>query len=189
MMGPCIALVLALLFVATIVAARAGYLGLSLDHQIRPLELATLAVNIFIAFFLQYFFASRSTDLRAEKDLLIDSTRDVLTIMRSCRDALDAYQDANKSRQEHKKTVLQLLRRLANGLDSIQTALGASQCYRLAAQCDAIRRSYLSYKQCATGGSFPTKRFTAEEVSSQSQTYRRLNRDLEDLVFKINQHR
>lgn len=184
-----VAIVLAVFVIAALWAAESGIQGFSLDHSIRPLEIATLGVNIFIAFFLQYYFASRSRDLRAEKDMLIDTVRDILRILRSCRDALAAYQDDSRNRNEHKRSVLQLFRRLSNGLDGIDTAIGASQCKALQKSSPAIRESYLYYKRAATDGSFPARRFTVEEFSIQEQNYRKLNRDLEELVFKINQYR
>ena len=169
--------------------AHIGWRGFSIDHQLNAVDLATLAVNIFIAYFLQYYFISRATDVRSEKDILIDSLRDVVTTIRQCRDTLLACHDAGKISAPHAKSIKLLFRKTSNSLENAEMAIGMSQCRSLAKECKAIQDALFNYKSAATGGSFPSKPYDAHAFSYQEQTYRTLNEKLHELLFKVNQHR
>lgn len=184
-----VAVIIFAAFCSVVWAAHVGWYGLSVEHKLDPVNLATLAVNAFIAYFLQYYFVSRAADSRSEKDILIDSLRDVLTSVRQCRDTLLACHDASKIAPTHAKSIKLLLRKIANGLENVETAIGMSQCSALRQECKEIQRALFDYKSAATGGSFPTKPYDAQSFSYQEQTYRALSEKLHGLVFKINQHR
>jgi hypothetical protein len=184
-----VALIIAALLCCIFWLAHLGWLGFSIDKKLDPAELATLAVSIFIAYFLQYYLVSRATDDRSEKDILIDSLRDVLSTLRECRDTLMACHDAGTISAARAKSIKLLFRRLANGLDNAETALAMSQCSRLAEECKIIQDALFNYKSAATGGSFPAQPYDFHAFTYQEKTYRALNQKLHDLVFKINQHR
>jgi hypothetical protein len=167
-------------------AAHIGWHGFTIEHKLNPVELATLAVNIFIAYFLQYYFISRAADDRSEKDILIDSLRDVLSGVRQCRDTLWACHDAGRIGASQAKSIKLVLRKIANGLDNVETALGMSQFSNLADECKDIQAALFSYKAAATGGSFPSQPYDAVTFTHQEKTHRALNQKLHDLVFKIN---
>ena len=165
-----------------------GWRGFSVDHVLNPVDLATLAVNIFIAYFLQYYFISRATDDRSEKDILIDGLRDVLAAVRQCRDTLMACYDAGKISPTHAKSIKLLFRKIANGLDSVETAVTMSRCRQLTRECKAIQDALFNYKSAATGGSFPSRPYDGQTISDQERTYRTLSQKLHELVFSINRH-
>lgn len=181
-------IILALLC-AVVLMAHIGWHGFSVEHKLNPVDLATLAVNIFIAYFLQYYFVSRATDARSGKDILIDGLRDVLASARQCRDTLMSCHDAGKISAAHAKLIKAHLRRIANGLDNVSTALAMSQCATLAEDCKSIQDALFKYKASATGGNFPSKPYDAQAFGYQEQTYRQLSQKMHELVFKINQHR
>ncbi len=170
-------------------AAHVGWHGLSIEHKLNPTELATLAVNVFIAYFLQYYFISRATDDRSEKDILIDGLRDVLASARQCRDTLMSCHDAAKIAPAHAKLIKSQLRKIGNGLENVETALAMSGCATLAEDCKRIQDALFNYKRSATGGSFPSKPYDSQDFSYQEQTYRQLTQRMHELVFKINRHK
>lgn len=126
--------VLLLIFVSVCVVAGLGVWGLTLSREIKPIDLALLLVNLFIAVFLQYYLATRINDLRAEKNLLIDEIKDATSILKSLRE------DCEKPSLtlEERKRVLYSLRRLANALDGIETMLGSSQLVHVQEEFAAI---------------------------------------------------
>ncbi len=150
-------------------------------------NLATLGVNIFIAFFLQYYFAARATDDRAEKDILIDNVRDVFNTLRSCRDEVAASHGIGKISKESQKKIIKLYRNLSNGLDNLQTAIEMSGCKQLGNECEGISEKFFKYKAAATG-KFPHP-YDPSDIGYQDQTYRALNKELHSLAFKVNQYR
>jgi|HubBroStandDraft_1064217.scaffolds.fasta_scaffold52527_2 hypothetical protein len=178
-----------LLACLVIVAAHACWFGLTLDTQIKPVEVLTLAVSIIIAVSLQYYFAIKINDLRVEKDLLIQNVNDVLGVLRSCRDALNTCHEAQKISSKDKTVIISLFRRLSNGIDQVESALGMSKCHKLSKEMESIRGSYFNYKTAATGGSFPSKPYTQAFISEQEQTCRALTTKLQSLIFNINKHR
>lgn len=181
--------VILLLFCAVFFAVHIGWHGFSVEHKLNPIDLATLGVNIFIAYFLQYYFISRATDDRSEKDILIDGLRDVLSSARQCRDTLMTCHDAGRISVTHAKAVKAHFRKIANGLYDVTTALAMSRCAVLAEDCKAIQDALFNYKSASTGGNFPSKPYDSHAFSYQEQTYRRLSQKMHELVFKINQHR
>jgi len=180
LVGGAIIVVFCLLFRA----AERGLHGFSINHAIDPVGLATLGVNIFIAFFLQYYFATRITDDRAEKDILIDTVRDAFSMLRTCRDEVSGC-GTSKIAAEKQKKIISLYRALSNGLENVETAVEMSRCKELGKDFDSIRESFFKYKAAATG-KFP---YDASDISYQAQTYRALNQQLHSLAFKLNQYR
>lgn len=182
MVGSLIVVVFCLIFVG----AWSGWLGFCLNREIDPVSLATLGVTIFIAFFLQYYFAAKASDDRAEKDILIDSLRDALTTLRLCRDAVIACHESGKITKINERSILSLFRRLANALDNVETALAMSQRSALGAGCSEVQDAFFGYKGAATGGKFP-KPYDRHDYGYQEQAYRKLSEKLHSLVFQINQ--
>jgi hypothetical protein len=77
--------------------ADKGWQNFSINHELDPVNILTLGVNVFIAFAIQYYFAARATEDRAEKDILLDNLRDVFEMLRSCRnEIMGAYGTGKK---------------------------------------------------------------------------------------------
>jgi hypothetical protein len=176
---------IAALCVAVFLLADNGYGNLSVNHELDPINLLTLGVNIFIAFFLQYYFAARATDDRAEKDILLDNMRDVFNMLRSCRDEVMACHGVAEISTQNQKKIIRLYRNLSNALENLQTAVEMSGCRKLVRECETARDKFHRYKRAATG-KFP---YDASDISDQGQAYRALMGELHSLAFKINKHR
>ena len=181
------ALAVAVLFMVILSAAENGWSNLSINHDIDPVNLAILCVNLFVAFSLQTYFVARTADDRAEKDILIDNARDVFNMLRTCRDEVHASRGTGKITIERQKQINKAYRNLANGLDNLETALEMSGCKELTKECDSVSDEYYKYKAAATG-KFPHA-YDPSDIGYQDQTYRALNRALHALAFKVNQHR
>ena len=184
-----VASVILLLLGAVFWAAHIGWHGFSIEHKLDPVLLVTLAVTIFIAYFLQYYFVSWATDSRSEKDILIDGLRDVVSSARQCRDTLMSCHDAGKITATHAKLIKAHFRKINNGLYDVTTALAMSSCATLAEDCKAIQDALFNYKSAATGGNFPSKPYDAHAFGYQELTYRQLSQKMHELVFKVNRHR
>src|SRR5690349_8021653 len=119
--------ILTLVLIVTMWAAYAQHYGLSLDLKLQPVALATLAVNIFIAFFLQFYLGRRVRDSRTEKDLLISNVTEVIQQLRSLSDLVHSCHGARIT-HEKQTEIKAALRRLINELDNVETVLGTSDC-------------------------------------------------------------
>jgi hypothetical protein len=169
-------------------AAYQSFFGLFLNYEIRPVELAILAVNVFIAFFLQYYLATRITDQRTEKNILIDGLREVLVNLRQCRESVSNSYHSGRLAQPASKLILSLLRKVSNDLDTLETSLNASECSALGKECEAIRDMLFKYKGATTDGGFPAKAYTNDGFLEQERAYKKLAQQLQTLMFKINQY-
>jgi hypothetical protein len=184
-------LIALLLFVALcviVVLAHYCVFGFFLNLEIKPVDVGILAVNLFIALFLTQHLQDRANNLRAEKDLLISYLRDVLVELKSSREALIACHDASRINKNDKKAILSILRRIANGIVHVESALGMSQCSKLAKTYDNITEAYLQYKGSATGSGFPFKAYSQDQISEQERAYRKLVTKLNALLFQINRY-
>jgi hypothetical protein len=173
------------LWIAICVLAALGSWGFCLDRTVKPIDLALLFVNLFIAVFLQYYLATQITDLRAEKNLLIDEIRESASMLKRIRE----YCDRDKLAPEEKRLVLPLLRTFANSLEGLETALMRSQLAHLLDSFQSLKNAYFNYKSVLTGGNFPNKILQADARSDHNRAYRNLNSEIQSLVFKINKHR
>jgi molybdopterin-binding protein len=178
------AAVTALAAIVLICSAHAGYWGLKLNPQIDAVAVATLAFTIVIAILVQYYFATRMTNRRAEKDLLLENGRDAIAVLKACREALDTSTEHGKPGSGRKQVLLQF-RRLSNALDMLETALEMSECKTLAKA--AIREEYLSYKAAATRAA-PDKPYTVGDLADQERAYHKIRKLLQSLLFQINAH-
>lgn len=167
-------------------AADMGWNGLSLEHKIDPVLLLTLAATIYIAYFLQYYFVSKVAADGSEKQILLDSLRDVFSMLRDLRDILMLCHDAGGGvSAAHAKKVKRLFRQIANALDTFECAIALSHCAELKKECKPIQDALFNYKSSATGGNFPTLPYDVNAIADQDRTSKALNEKLHDLVFKI----
>jgi len=180
--------ILLLVTIGLLFAAHLCLWGLSLDLEIRPIEVLTLAVTIGVAVLVGYYFTNQVNDLRAEKDLLIDDIRTVLGVLKACRETLNSCYDSEKIGPKSKAIILTHFHRLINGIEEIEASLKISQCVNLSQEIVPIKNAYLSYKMAATGGSFPSKPYNRSSMSDQEQASRILNASLQSLVFAINKY-
>jgi hypothetical protein len=170
----------------TLMLLHHGVWGLSLDTKIRPAEVATVAVNLFIAIFLQYFLAGRARDSRAEKDILIENTSAVIKQLRTSREVISSYQPSPDARDSGREVLL-ALRSLANELLYMQQVLSASTHKDLIDQFTELQQTYYFFKRASTGGNFP-KPYTSSQLRDQEKAFRKLHNELHCLVFDINRH-
>ena len=131
-------------------AAAAGWLGLSVKMEIRPLEAITLAVNLLIALFLQRFFATRMTDMRAEKNVLIASAQEILRALSNLRDHTNAIQNKASLSEKDKFAVLQEARRLSNAITEMQDCIAISSFGSMMEHVPGLWNDYYTLKQRAT---------------------------------------
>jgi hypothetical protein len=173
-----------------LLATYFGWHGFNLEHKIDPILLATLAVTAYIAYYLQYYFVSKVAADGSEKEILLDSLRDLISTLRSIRDALMTCHDAGgRVSATNAKSITRLLRQLSNGLESFESTIGMSHCATLQPECKPIRDAIYSYKSSATGGNFPTRPYDVNAVVDQERAFRTLSTKLHELVFKITRFR
>ena len=179
---------LSIFTIVTIVAAR-HLCGLTLNLEVNVVDLAKLFVYLFIAVFLQYYLATQIADRRVEKNLLIDGVRDAVSVLRNCRDTFLICYDSGKMTKQNKNSILGILRTLANGFDSLETAISLSQHGTLQKEVRVAKERYLDYKMVLTGGDFPVKAYGSTVAAEHERAYRTLHGGLQSLLFKINKAR
>jgi hypothetical protein len=177
---------LALLYALIIIAASENLAGLSIKTEIDPVSLASLTVTIFIAFFLQYFFASRATDLRVEKDFIIQVQKEVVKAAKDSRDAVDASIGGVSITTQSKSKILLAFRDLANSLEALEEVLLESKCRSLATDFAATKTFYYQFKSTATAAPFPSKPYSPQMRRELDIRYRQLRKNLQVLFFKVN---
>jgi hypothetical protein len=176
----------ALLYLLIIIVAGRGILGMSVKKEIDPISLGGLAVSAFIAFFLQYFFASRAGDLRVEKDFLIENQKDVMKLTKECRDEVYKAFDAAKVTKASGEKIKLLLRELANALSIFEESLKASQCKSTSSEFETTKSIYYALKAAATGRGFPSKPYDSSAIIDFDRSYRLLRKNLQLWFFRIN---
>jgi hypothetical protein len=180
-----IALVILLLAVGLIAVAHYCLWGMTLNLEIKPLEVLNLAVTIGIFGLLQFFLTNKITDLRSEKDILITNINDVLATLKACRDSLSVLHGLVKITPKHTHEILQLFRRLSNGITHMEDALKMSQCHNLTERVKEVWHACDHYKYAATSAPFPVKPTSPAE---QDRAFRDLSSKLQSLAFDINKY-
>ncbi|SRR6266704_196379 len=180
-----IALAILLVAIGVITAAHYCLWGMTLNLEIKPLEVLNLAVTIGIFGLLQFFITNKITDLRSEKDLLIGNINDVIATLKGCRDALSVLHGVPKITSKHTNQILQLFRRLSNGITHMEDALKMSQCNQLSEKLKDVWHACDHYKYAATCAPFPVKPTSPTE---QDRAFRDLSSKLQSLAFEINKH-
>jgi len=180
-------IVLVVLVVSGLViwAAHACLWGMTLNTEIKPLEVVSLAVTIAIAFLLQDYITNKTTDLRSEKDLLIGNINDLIAVLKTCRDTLEGCDFRGKILRSEKRQIVQSLRRASNAVGHLESTLNMSQCKELSTEMKSIRDACFRYKIAATSYPFPTK---PTPLALQDRAIGELLLSLQSLMFKINKH-
>jgi hypothetical protein len=167
-------------------AAVHGWFGLSLKDEVRPLEAITLVVNLLIAFFLQRFFTTRINDLRAEKNVLIDGTKEIIRLLSEVRDRTDAQLQKASIDEEDGFAILVGFRRIANAITDLEESVGMSHLKSIEESFPAIWKRFYSLKAVATGEGFPARGYSIRQQNSQQSRFRSLKTSCRRLIFRIN---
>jgi len=166
-------------------AAHACLWGMTLNTEIKPLEVLSLAVTMAIAFLLQDYLTNKTSDLRSEKDLLIGNINDLVAFLKNCRDTLEGCDSSGKILKSEKRQIVQSLRRASNAVGHLESTLNMSQCKTLSTEMKSIRDACLRYKIAATSYPFPTR---PTPLALQDRAIGELLLSLQSLMFKINKH-
>jgi hypothetical protein len=167
-------------------AAITGWLGLSLKNEVRPLEAITLVVNLLIAFFLQRFIATRINDLRAEKNVLIEESTEIIRLLNEVHELTDAQFNKLLIVVEDKDAIIIGFRRIANAITDLQESIKLSHIGSTAEYFDDIWSDYRYLKAIATGDFFPSKGYSILQRISQEKLFRSLKTRCQRLIFTIN---
>ncbi len=185
-----IAAVAAAIFVSLIFqAAICGWFGLSLKNEVRPLEAVTLATNLLIAFFLQRFFTTQINDLRAEKNVLIDASKEIIRLLSEAQERTDAQLQKGAIDEENTFAILAGFRRIANAITDLEDSVVMSHVGSLKQSFPTIWSRYYALKAVATGGGFPSRGYSVPQRNSQQLLFRRLKTSCRRLIFAINDAR
>lgn len=166
------------------------YYGLHIDHKIKPVEIATLLVNISIAVLLQYFFLSRSGNMRVEKDLIIEDIKNVIKKLRESNELFQKRVGQRVGTKEDWSNSNAQCRAISNALESVEFSLGSTKCnkcQKLKLKSDDLKQKFFIYKGAVTGTS-ASNAISGDTISDQAQAFRILIRDLQATIFEINRH-
>lgn len=170
---------------ALLVMAGYGVFGMTLKREVSPIELAGLVVNISIVWVLQTTIASKLSDQRSEKNLLIDIAKVTLESIRNCR---NTYLEAVGARQIGKdrwKRLVVLHRELANSVTDLERALSACKKTQFDDDIVKLTRNCRKYKAIMTGGT-PQAPIRDEDTRKEAALHRQLHDLVRVLIFKIN---
>jgi hypothetical protein len=177
----------ALLF---ILLGHSGWHGWHIDHEIRPIEVLTLAVNFSVALILQYFLASRATNLRIEKDLIIEDAKAVICKIRDSDEFFSKRLDKQRvSKTEWQISVAQC-RAISNALEHLTVSLRSTKCPKcgkLNSECESLKGLFFQYKAAVTNDA-PNSNFRPESIRDQARTFASLLKGVQLLIFDINRH-
>ena len=177
----------AIMFVLLIFyAAICGWLGMSLRNEVRPLEAITLVVNLLIAFFLQRFVTTRINDLRAEKNVLIDASKEIIRLLNEVRERTDAQLQKESIDEDDRFAILSGLRRIANAITDLEESVEMSHLESVKKSFPLLWSGFYSLKAVATGGGFPSKGYSIRQRNSQQTHFRSLKTSCRRLIFTIN---
>jgi len=173
----------------TIWGSNAGWFGLSLKKEVRPLEAIALVVNLLIAFVLQRFFTTKITDLRAEKNVLIDSAKDILRQLVELREQTEGQFQKEFIDSESATSIKYAFRRSANALTALQGSIGMSHLRSVRDNIHPVWSDFYDLKAVATGDNFPAKGYSIKQLNSQNRLFDSLGAKLRELIFQINDAR
>lgn len=150
-------------------------------------KIFTLMVTLIVAFLLQYYAHQRHDDLRIEKNLLIEDSKEVISNLKEVRARfLECYYEAQIT-PEHVRTITGMFRNLANSLFTLEEELASSRVRLKDSELDKLKEKYFEYKIAITGGNFPSA-FTALHYNSSERIHKELSRDLHVTILSINRY-
>ena len=177
----------AILVVLVFIVVDYRWFGLAIQNQVRPLEAITLATNLLIALYIQRFFTTRINDLRAEKNVLIDATKELIRVLSEVKERTDEQLNKPSIGEEDRTAILFGFRRIANAITDLQGIVSMSHLKSTNQNLTSIMLKYYELKSVATGDSFPFKGYSIRQRSSQDLLFRSLKTKCQRLIFEINE--
>jgi hypothetical protein len=155
------------------------------DWKFDVLAFLTLLLTFVIGFHLTQAVASRASEDRIEKDLLIAHAKLIVThldkIGETCRASASGEVNLEAGR-----SILAELKGLSNELSTFEMLFNATALRLEREQFNSIKRGCLRLKKAATGGSFPTAALTPKENARVQTVRREVAIQLVRLMFYLN---
>lgn len=176
-----------LLFLAGLAAGLAvSHLhSLKFGFTLTIADILNWVVVLGLARLLQIHWQQNYSDIRVEKDLLIQQSKDAILALKDARSIFLECCDKKKLTRDDEKAVKRVLRNLANTLYFLECGLG--ECERMrSVGFSHLKEHCMKYKAVLTGGGFPTQPYTSAHWTDAEVIYKVFHEGLQKLIFEIN---
>jgi hypothetical protein len=175
---------------ASLLLGHSGWHGWHIDHEVKPIEVVTLIINVAIVVILQQFLAARAGNIRAEKDLVIDNGKDLIQKLRESDEQFAKRSEKTKGTLDDWRIAVNQSRALSNALEHFRTSLAlvnCKKCRSLDGDCEALKQQLLEYKRAITNDP-PQAKIAPDSIRAQSQQFRSFLMGIQKMIFTINSH-
>ena len=158
---------------------------ITLSYTLGISDVFNWLVVLALAKLLLLYWQRRHSDVRVEKDLLIQQIKDAMAELTSARSIFIRCYDAQEVLANDARVIKWKLRNLFNTIHFLES--GLLRCDRIKQISIAdLKETLFSYKDAVTGGNFPAEPYSASDWREEESVYRVLHEGLQDLIFKIN---
>lgn len=164
-------------------ASNLGSLGF--QFELRLADILNWIIILVLAALLRFHWERNFSEIRVEKDLLIEHSKEAIKTLRQVRTCfLTRYDNASAGLKEE-RAIKRSLRELANDLHSIECALALGESLK-ALTAASVKEQYYGYKAALTGGNFPREPYALKDGARAESLYRALHESLLRLIFQTN---
>ena len=164
-------------------ASNLGSLGFQLE--LRLADILNWIIILVLAALLRWHWERNFSEVRVEKDLLIEHSKEAIKTLRQVRTSFLVRYDNASAGLKEERTIKRLLRELANDLHSVECMLTLGESLK-AVTAATVKEQYYAYKAALTGGGFPGEPYTLKEGTRAEFLYKALHEALLRLIFQTN---
>jgi uncharacterized membrane protein (Fun14 family) len=159
---------------------------LKFNYEYDVSKVATVVGTVLTVYFIQAILLQKYSNIRVEKDILIERANEVLKIVKEGRKIfLESFESGTVS-PENERTLKTLLRDFANELAFLQEC--ADHCKLKVARAELLnaREGLSEYRLRLSGGAFPGTPYSQATLVAVERVYKDLRKNLQRFVLAVN---
>lgn len=159
-----------------------------LEEQINIIDLATLLVTIFLAFYIPAFLSKHMENLRFEKEVIIKKIIALQSSFNEVNKLVTECVQKNAVSQSKCHLIINSFTSISNELETVITLINYSHPKKLKPELTELKTFRREYKNLVTGGQFQHQNFkySALTKKEEEKLFNKIDHSICMLIFKIN---
>jgi len=165
-----------------------GLSPLEFSHKVDIGALLTVLTTLVVVVGVQYYAWWWSTDVRVEKDLLIQQARQVLEDAKDLRQLIETTYLADKISEQEAREIKHRYRSLSNDVHTLEKRLDLCKKRSCDGAVAELRKRLDSYRTCLLSDDFDKRRYQISSFNLSENIYFEIRDTTSLLIFLVNKN-
>lgn len=160
--------------------------NMTFKYEFDVADIFNLIITLLAALYIGAIVATKSTNVRVEKDIVISQAREIVSLIKQARQCfLKCYEEEAVS-EEDRRSIISVMRNIANETRFLEEELEACKLKIGKEKINKARNHYSTLRYVLTGGNFPSQPYSHRDRNLMEEVYKSMHTDLNQLIIEVN---